>query len=110
MKKNIKPILSIFLIMTFILTACKSSYNDTTQNNTDNNENISDEYSEINIDWRNNKTNIIDDKYRTFYEVFVYSFYDSDGDGIGDLQGVIEKLDYISDLGFNGIWLMPIMP
>ena len=96
--------------MTFILTACKSSYNDTTQNNTDNNENISDEYSEINIDWRNNKTNIIDDKYRTFYEVFVYSFYDSDGDGIGDLQGVIEKLDYISDLGFNGIWLMPIMP
>jgi glycosidase len=50
--------------------------------------------------------------------VFVYSFYDSDGDGVGDLQGLIEKLDYINDgddstdtdLGCNGIWLMPVMP
>ncbi|MCH5270903.1 MAG: alpha amylase [Lachnospiraceae bacterium] len=54
--------------------------------------------------------NIIDDNYRNYYEIFVYSFYDSDGDGIGDLNGVIEKLDYIADMGFNGIWLMPIMP
>ena len=62
--------------------------------------------------------NIIDDKYRNFYEIFVYSFCDSDGDGIGDFKGLIEKLDYINDgddttdddLGMNGIWLMPIMP
>lgn len=53
--------------------------------------------------------NIIDDNYRNYYEIFVYSFYDSDGDGIGDLNGVTEKLDYIGDMGFNGIWLMPIM-
>ena len=53
-----------------------------------------------------------------FYEIFVRSFYDSDGDGIGDLQGVIEKLDYLNDgnpnttndLGVTGIWLMPIFP
>ncbi|MBD5520399.1 MAG: alpha-amylase [Lachnospiraceae bacterium] len=62
--------------------------------------------------------NIIDDNYRTYYEVFVYSFCDSDGDGIGDLQGLISKLDYINDgddntdtdLGCNGIWLMPVNP
>ena len=51
-----------------------------------------------------------DDNYRTFYEIFVYSFCDSDGDGIGDLQGVISKLDYLQELGITGIWLMPIHP
>ena len=56
------------------------------------------------------QTNILDDKYRNWYEVFVYSFADSDGDRYGDLNGLTGKLDYIADLGFNGIWLMPIMP
>ena len=51
-----------------------------------------------------------DDNYRTWYEIFVYSFCDSDGDGIGDLRGVISKLDYLQELGVNGIWLMPIHP
>ena len=51
-----------------------------------------------------------DDNYRTFYEIFVYSFCDSDGDGIGDLQGVISKLDYLEELGIQGIWFMPIHP
>jgi alpha-amylase len=53
----------------------------------------------------------------TFYEIFVRSFFDSDGDGVGDLNGLISKLDYLndrdpttsSDLGVTGIWLMPIM-
>ena len=52
----------------------------------------------------------LDDQYRTFYEIFVYSFCDSDGDGIGDLQGVISKLDYLQELGITGIWFMPIHP
>ena len=52
--------------------------------------------------------NIIDDNYRTCYELFVYSFCDSDGDGIGDLKGVTSKLDYIEELGCNEIWFMPI--
>lgn len=49
-----------------------------------------------------------DDKYKTYYEIFVYSFCDSDGDGVGDINGIISKLDYIADMGFNGIWLTPI--
>ena len=51
-----------------------------------------------------------DDNYRTFYEVFVYSFCDSDGDGIGDFNGLTSKLDYLQELGIQGIWLMPIHP
>ncbi|MGH7599979.1 MAG: alpha-amylase family glycosyl hydrolase, partial [bacterium] len=51
-----------------------------------------------------------------FYEIFVRSFYDSNGDGVGDLRGLIQKLDYLNDgnpatgadLGVTGIWLMPI--
>ncbi len=51
-----------------------------------------------------------DDNYRTWYEIFVYSFCDSNGDGIGDLPGVISKLDYLQELGITGIWLMPVNP
>ena len=54
---------------------------------------------------------------RVFYEIFIRSFQDSDGDGIGDIQGLIDRLDYLNDgdpatdldLGITGIWLMPPM-
>jgi alpha-amylase len=54
---------------------------------------------------------------RVFYEIFVRAFEDSDGDGNGDLQGLISRLDYLNDgdpttdtdLGITGIWLMPVM-
>lgn len=53
-----------------------------------------------------------------FYEIFVRSFYDSNGDGIGDLNGLLAKLDYLNDgdpntttdLGITALWLMPIHP
>lgn len=45
-----------------------------------------------------------------YYEIFVGSFRDSDGDGMGDLNGVTSKLDYLENLGVGGIWFMPIMP
>jgi maltose alpha-D-glucosyltransferase/alpha-amylase len=45
-----------------------------------------------------------------FYELYVRAFRDSNGDGHGDLRGVIEKLDYLQDLGINCIWLLPIFP
>ncbi len=51
-----------------------------------------------------------DDNYRVWYEIFVYSYCDSNGDGIGDLNGVRSKLDELEALGINGIWLMPIHP
>ena len=56
------------------------------------------------------------DNYRVFYEIFVGSFSDSDGDGTGDLRGIIDRMDYLNDgddasglsLGVEGIWLSPI--
>jgi glycosidase len=42
-----------------------------------------------------------------FYEIYPQSFYDSNGDGIGDLPGIIEKLDYVKSIGVNAIWLNP---
>ena len=52
----------------------------------------------------------INDNYRTMYQIFPYSFADSDQDGIGDLFGIMEKLDYIHDLNYTGIWMTPICP
>ncbi|XP_065079515.1 probable maltase [Ochlerotatus camptorhynchus] len=43
-----------------------------------------------------------------FYQVYPRSFRDSDGDGIGDLDGVTEKLQYLKDIGMDGVWLSPI--
>ena len=44
------------------------------------------------------------------YQLHVRSFYDSNGDGIGDFKGLIEKLDYVKKLGVNTIWLLPFYP
>lgn len=44
------------------------------------------------------------------YEIFVLAFADSDGDGKGDIKGMTSKLDYLKDLGVEGIWLMPMHP
>jgi len=45
-----------------------------------------------------------------FMEIFVRSYKDSDGDGIGDFKGLTSQLDYLQQLGVTGIWLMPMMP
>lgn len=94
MKKRILSLALVVIMAIGMLTGCGEK----------------DQITENKIDYDyEQKLNIVDDNYRNYYEIFVYSFYDSDGDGIGDLQGVIEKLDYIEYMGFNGIWLMPIM-
>lgn len=48
------------------------------------------------------------DKFRTYYQIFPYSFADSNSDGIGDIQGIIDKLDYIEGLHYDGLWLTPV--
>lgn len=50
------------------------------------------------------------DNYENIYQVFVRSYADSNNDGIGDFKGLEQKLDYIKELGFTAIWLMPIHP
>ena len=42
-----------------------------------------------------------------FYEIYPQTFYDTNADGIGDIRGIIEKLDYISELGCNALWINP---
>ena len=59
---------------------------------------------------------VSDDQNRVFYQIFVGSFSDSDGDGVGDLRGIINRMDYLNDgdhnsglsLGVEGIWLTPV--
>ena len=80
--KRKNRLLLIFVLLVSLLTGCsKKSTVDTTQKTYDG---------------------------RVFYEIFVRAFKDTNGDGIGDLNGVTEKLDYLNDLGIKGIWLMPL--
>src|SRR5690606_11235608 len=44
------------------------------------------------------------------YELHIKAFYDSNGDGIGDFEGLMQKLDYLEDLGVTAIWLLPFYP
>ena len=121
-KRVIAKALAVILSASFILTACGKSGDE--NNTTKNLETTTEEVTTQKLEGEEvaaqlaNTLNVIDDNSRNFYEIFVGSFYDSDGDGMGDLQGVISKLDYINDgdpstdtdLGCNGIWFMPISP
>mgnify|MGYP004443265263 CR=1 FL=1 len=101
-----KKIISLTLITTLSLglVACTSN------NQKDANASDATALSSMRIINGHLEDSTTDDKYRTTYEVFVYSFCDSDGDRVGDINGLISKLDYIDELGCNGIWLMPVMP
>ena len=58
-------------------------------------------YSEGKNDWY---------KRMSFYQIWIRSFADGNGDGIGDLYGVYKKLPYVKSLGVDGIWFSPIYP
>ncbi len=55
-----------------------------------------------------NDETLITDKYRTYYQLLVYSFADSNNDGIGDFKGIAAKLPYLQLLGIKGLWLSPV--
>ena len=48
--------------------------------------------------------------YLNFYQLLVYSFADGNGDGMGDFKGIIDHLDYLTNLGINALWLSPVQP
>ena len=123
-KKTAAKSVAVLLSAAFVLSACgggdkkkTTSQSEQQQEEESTEKEIQVEGTEVPVNLATN-LNIIEDNNRNYYEVFVASFYDSDGDGMGDIKGLIEKLDYINDgddstdtdLGCNGIWLMPISP
>lgn len=114
MKKRIQKITGLMMVavlMLGLLAGCGNQEQEQTEvpEATQNQEAAVTEENEYVYEYEQ-ELNIPDDNYRNYYEIFVGSFYDSDADGMGDFNGITEKLDYIQNLGFNGIWLMPIMP
>lgn len=99
-----KKLLSVLLALTILLTGCGG---ESKQDGTAQKEETADTEENFGLALEDNR---IDDNNRMYYEVFVYAFSDSNGDGIGDIKGLTQKLDYIEDLGCNGIWLMPVNP
>jgi alpha-amylase len=106
MRVLVKKTIPILLVIASLLTGC-NSLQDTPQSPTPT---IQDEtLIPPGYPWWNETVG---------YEIFVRSFYDSDGDGIGDFNGITEKLDYLNDgdpntttdLGISTVWLMPIFP
>ena len=99
MANILKKIISLVLIISSLLTLCACK------------KDKKDEQEELPA-----MVDPIDDNYRTFYQIFVGSFSDSSRDGIGDLRGIIDRMDYLNDgninsgksLGVQGLWLSPI--
>ena len=113
MKKRKLIFILFSLFSLFVMVACENSNKDDDFSNDFEDSNIPvntislNEYESDNYIFDNTITNASGS---VSYELFVRSFYDSNNDGIGDLNGVKEKLPYFKDLGIKTLWLMPIMP
>lgn len=99
MKKSI-----LLLSLLALLVSC----NGNTESNKSDEEHSNTTEQEKHFENETLNNEVLDDNYRNYYEIFVPSFADSNHDGIGDLNGITSKLDYLSDIGYTGIWLTPI--
>ncbi len=94
-----------FLLILYFLFSCKT----TSENKNKDNEKYFGNFNEIKPDSQLSLKSEKDwYKNTIFYHIWVKAFNDSNGDGIGDIKGITQKLDYLKDLGINGIWLSPI--
>ena len=88
----------ILIILVINLVACKEKKTSATRLEFTGNE-ITGKYKAPDCpEWAN---------HAVFYQIYPQTFYDSNGDGIGDLQGIIQKLDYVKSLGVDAIWINP---
>lgn len=107
MRKLLVP-LAVLLLCALLLSACGKTAAPAAEPEPEN--------PELKLDTSAYTISAQDDNYRVFYEIFTGSFSDSNGDGVGDLRGLIKRLDYLNDgdpasgrsLGIEGIWLTPI--
>ena len=91
-----KRLLSVFMVVVMALGMCCCSNSNGQQTEKTEGSNV----EKLNPEW--SQTTV-------FYQIFVRSFADSDGDGIGDFKGITENVEYLADLGVGAIWLMPMM-
>ncbi|WP_075717390.1 alpha-amylase family glycosyl hydrolase [Roseburia sp. 499] len=97
MKKRIlSAILVAAMLIGCVCVGCSSGKNSNTEKSNDTGAKV----EKLNPEWAETTT---------FYEIFVRSFADSNGDGIGDFKGITENVDYLKELGVGAIWLMPMM-
>jgi glycosidase len=114
-KKRISPVVALVLLLSLAVASCGAS--DSPETETSGADGLSETEASSEAEAsaytcmeavNSGDVQLIDDKYENYYEIFPYSYCDSDGDGIGDLNGITGKLDYLSDLGITAIWLTPI--